>query len=89
VELPCTYLIVCTGSSYAPPIKAATQADASTLAELRLSGRLASLRAAALRCKEASSVLIVGGGTVGVELAAEVGPPIQLIIRQFNHLDEA
>lgn len=72
MEVPFSFLIVCSGSSYASPIKPRVGSMEGG-AELRMQGRLSVLRETAQRVQDASSVLIVGGGTVGVELAAEVG----------------
>lgn len=72
MEVPFSFLIVCSGSTYASPIKPRVGSMEGG-AELRMQGRLSGLRETAQRVQDASSVLIVGGGTVGVELAAEVG----------------
>ncbi len=57
------YLVLATGSRYSPPIK-----DPSVV----MASRAADLAAHARRVAEAGSVLIVGGGLAGVELAAEI-----------------
>src|SRR3989338_3859026 len=57
------YLIVCSGSEYNLPMK-----DKSTVTEARADV----LAKYATRLKESNSVLIIGGGLVGVELAAEI-----------------
>lgn len=59
------YLLVGTGSSYVAPIKC-------TNAETSVSQRQATWVEEAARLKEAASVLIVGAGPVGVELAGEI-----------------
>lgn len=67
-RLPFDYLLLCTGTSYAPIIKPVPgQGGKGTIA-----ARKKSYQAAHEQLKKASSVLIVGGGTVGVELAAEI-----------------
>lgn len=57
------YLVICTGSSYNAPIK---DFDIVT------SARAQELVSYAQKLKQSNSVLIVGGGLVGVELAAEI-----------------
>jgi NADH dehydrogenase FAD-containing subunit len=65
-KLPADFVILATGSSYASPVKT-SQLEASSVEKRReeLARGNATLEAA-------SSVLVVGGGTVGVELAAEI-----------------
>jgi len=65
VEVPFDYLVLACGSTYQPPVK-------PTWAEPSLGERAASWHEAHRKLKEAEDVLIVGGGAVGVELAAEV-----------------
>ncbi len=57
------YLIIASGSNYNEPIKHAN---------LVLTSRANELKDYAHRLKEAQKVLIIGGGIVGVELAAEI-----------------
>jgi len=57
------YLVICSGSSYATPIKESN---------IVIAHRGNELRDYAARCKKASKVLIIGGGVVGVELAGEI-----------------
>jgi NADH dehydrogenase FAD-containing subunit len=65
-SLPFDYLLLGLGSTYAcAPIR-------PTAREPDLPARQASWDAAAARLAQAQSVLIVGGGPVGVELAAEI-----------------
>lgn len=61
------YCIVCTGSTYASPIKG-TGTDSESVVECRRQ----EIKAAASRLANAATVAVVGGGTVGVELAAEI-----------------
>jgi NADH dehydrogenase FAD-containing subunit len=65
-RLPAEYVVLATGSSYASPIKAAH--DRASCAEERRDD----IAAAHGVLESAPSVLIIGGGTVGVELAAEI-----------------
>lgn len=65
VEVPFDYLVLACGSMYQQPIK-------PTAAEPSLSERAESWQEAHRRLKAAEDLLIVGGGAVGVELAAEV-----------------
>ncbi len=58
------YLIICTGFSYAKPIK---DASANTLI-----ARKKSLLDQYQKIEESDSILVVGGGIVGVELAGEL-----------------
>jgi hypothetical protein len=60
------HLILATGSAYAPPIKAPVGS------QLRLDERLQALHEGARALQVAPSVVVVGGGLVGVELAAEI-----------------
>ncbi len=57
------YLFVCTGSGYHSPIKGSN---------IVLPNRARDLRKAHAQLEDAKTVLIVGGGLVGVELAAEI-----------------
>ena len=57
------YLVICTGSSYRAPLK-----DWNTITATRAQ----ELVGYADRLKQSNSVLVVGGGLVGVELAAEI-----------------
>lgn len=59
------YLIMATGSSYNYPVTASPT-------ETTLAARAVGWKAAAQRVREASSVLVLGGGAVGTELAAEI-----------------
>jgi NADH dehydrogenase FAD-containing subunit len=65
-RLPADYVVLATGSSYASPIKAVH--DRASCAEERRDDISAAHRV----LESAPSVLIIGGGTVGVELAAEI-----------------
>ncbi|KAJ9515382.1 hypothetical protein QJQ45_016375, partial [Haematococcus lacustris] len=72
-QLPYDYLVFATGSSYASPIKPHHTVDpTSPHQEVNRTARLRALEAAAEQLRAAASVVVVGGGTVGVELAAEV-----------------
>ncbi|CAK4706376.1 unnamed protein product [Aphanomyces euteiches] len=64
-NLPFDYLVLATGSSYASPIKVANDQYTRSSVEKALVDTANSIRAA-------SSVLVVGGGPVGVEIAAEI-----------------
>ena len=57
------YLVIATGSSYTTPIKAQN---------IVLSTRVEILRKYYAKLEQSKSVLIIGGGLVGVELAAEI-----------------
>lgn len=57
------YLIICSGSKYNTPIKEM---------DLVITSRAQELRNYAQKLQEADKVLIIGGGIVGVELAAEI-----------------
>jgi NADH dehydrogenase FAD-containing subunit len=57
------YLVICSGSSYHRPFKNPN---------LVISTRAKDLLAASDRVQDAESVVIIGGGTVGVEVAAEI-----------------
>ena len=61
-KLPYDHLIICVGCAYAHPIKA----------QLGSSDRRAQLAGAQRLYRDASSVLVVGGGAVGVEIAGEL-----------------
>ena len=61
-KLPYDHLIICVGCAYAHPIKA----------QLGSSDRRAQLAGAQRLYRDASSVLVVGGGAVGVEVAGEL-----------------
>lgn len=65
--VPYDYCIVCTGSTYANPIKG-TGAGSQAALECRKE----EIRQAARELAAATTVAVVGGGTVGVELAAEI-----------------
>ncbi len=65
-RLPCDYVLFATGSAYAAPIKAPAGEPGTVHA------RRAHYRNACTRLEAAASALVVGGGTVGVELAAEI-----------------
>jgi len=60
---PYDYLIVASGSSYNPPIKEGN---------IVIATRAEHLREHHAKLERANSVLIIGGGLVGVELAAEI-----------------
>lgn len=67
------WCVIATGSTYPTPMKVVDNAVGSHSAVgTTLSGRLAQLRRSAAEIAAAPSVLVVGGGPVGVELAAEV-----------------
>ena len=65
-SLPADHVVIATGSSYPNPIKA-THDVASSPEERRVQ-----IEAAHATLVSAKNVVIVGGGTVGVELAAEI-----------------
>ena len=73
-EMPFDYLIMATGSLYKllkPTLPA--EPGPSVLPDLpSISARKKELIAAAVELKDAGSVVVIGGGTVGVELAAEI-----------------
>lgn len=62
-KFPYDYLVICSGSEYNLPMK-----DESTVTAARADV----LAKYAKKLKESNSVLIIGGGLVGVELAAEI-----------------
>lgn len=64
--LPADHVVLATGSTYTDPVKAAH--DIASTPE----GRREQIRAAHATLASAAGVVIVGGGTVGVELAAEI-----------------
>eukprot|EP00470_Lotharella_oceanica_P000200 CAMPEP_0170170064 /NCGR_PEP_ID=MMETSP0040_2-20121228/3019_1 /TAXON_ID=641309 /ORGANISM="Lotharella oceanica, Strain CCMP622" /LENGTH=404 /DNA_ID=CAMNT_0010409211 /DNA_START=65 /DNA_END=1279 /DNA_ORIENTATION=+ len=64
-EIPFDYLLIGTGSSYSGSIKPSVR-------EVTSSDRLATWTSEFERLRRAHSVLIVGGGPVGVELAGEI-----------------
>lgn len=64
-DLPFDTLLLATGSSYAWPIKPSPQSYG-------LAGRRIAVELANDQLRRASSVLVVGAGPVGVELAAEI-----------------
>ena len=64
-QVPFDYLILAVGSTYADPIK-------PTESEPTLAERATSWNDAAAKLSRASSVIIVGAGAVGVELAGEI-----------------
>jgi NADH dehydrogenase FAD-containing subunit len=63
--VPFDYLVLAVGSTYPSPIKA-------TPAQPTITQRQAQWHASAHELKEAKTVLILGAGAVGVELAAEI-----------------
>jgi len=65
-SLPYDDLLLCTGAHYAPPIRPDNKTEAGQ------KDRVATILAAAAALSEAQSVLVIGGGIVGIELAAEV-----------------
>ena len=62
-NLPFDYLIIATGSRYNSPIKEKN---------MIIAGRGEELRKYSQKLQEANTILIIGGGLVGVELAAEI-----------------
>ncbi|MDO8601893.1 MAG: FAD-dependent oxidoreductase [bacterium] len=73
------YLVIASGSSYNPPIKESCVVIATRAEHLREHHQ---------RLDRANSVLIIGGGVVGVELAAEIVehyPKKQLTIIHAHH----
>ncbi len=60
---PYDYLVICTGSRYNSPIKES---------DIVITSRAAELRSYSQKLIKAKEVLIIGGGLVGVELAAEI-----------------
>ncbi len=62
-KFPYDYLVICSGSEYNLPMK-----DKSTVTAARADV----LAKYAKKLKESNSVLIIGGGLVGIELAAEI-----------------
>jgi NADH dehydrogenase FAD-containing subunit len=64
-SLPYDYLVLAAGSTYSGPIKA-------TPSECTLAQRQAQWNEAAEQLKKASTILIIGAGAVGVELAGEI-----------------
>ena len=64
--LPADHVVLATGSTYTHPVKAAH--DIASTPEVRRE----QIRAAHSTLASAAGVVIVGGGTVGVELAAEI-----------------
>ena len=73
-KIPYDHLVISVGCSYARPIKAA----------LTTSDRRAQLAGAQSMFRDASSVLVVGGGAVGVEVAGELaaGRAVTLTARE-------
>ncbi|KAH9129933.1 hypothetical protein LEN26_008055 [Aphanomyces euteiches] len=65
VYVPFDYLVLATGSSYAPPIKVPNDQYTRETVEKAITDTANHIRAA-------SSVLIIGGGPVGVEAATEI-----------------
>ncbi len=65
VHIDFDHLIIATGADYRTPIT-------PRASESRLDARAATWRAQAAALREASSVLVLGGGAVGTELAAEI-----------------
>ena len=65
-KLPANYVVLATGSSYASPIKAIHDRVSS------VEGRRNDISAAHKVLEAAPTILVIGGGTVGVELAAEI-----------------
>ena len=65
VEIDYDAIIVCTGRGYATPIRA-SQEGRSFL------GRINEIEKEKKRIEEAKTILVVGGGLVGVELAADI-----------------
>ncbi|MBI3334539.1 FAD-dependent oxidoreductase [Candidatus Pacearchaeota archaeon] len=62
-KIPYDYLVICAGSTYALPIKESN---------LVMATRGHHLHAAHTRLQKAQRILVIGGGLVGVELAAEI-----------------
>ena len=75
-KLPFDFLVLATGSCYAPPIKPSSHLSASaapsSASEVHLIGRRRALAAVAAHVLCADRIVIIGGGAVGVELAAEI-----------------
>jgi NADH dehydrogenase FAD-containing subunit len=92
-RLACDFVLFTTGSSYAPPIKAPPVPVTALDGEAAAAARRAHYRAVCVRLEAAPSVLVVGGGTVGVELAAEVAAqygrrkPVTLVAAQHTLLE--
>ncbi len=63
ISYPYNYLIICSGSKYRAPIKEKNIAILDRTKEIRMHS---------LQLSRAKSVLVIGGGTVGVELTAEI-----------------
>ncbi len=66
------YLILATGATYSQPISPGTPKGKQTPETTTLLGRYKEWKRAHEQLKTAKSVLILGGGAVGVELAAEI-----------------
>ena len=66
-RLPCDYVLFATGSSYAAPIKA-SQGDWPSGRH----GRHRHYRTCCTQLEAVTTAVVIGGGTVGVELAAEI-----------------
>ena len=66
-RVPCDYVLFATGSSYAAPVKAAPS-DWPT----GMHGRHRHYRTCCTQLEAVTSALVIGGGTVGVELTAEI-----------------
>lgn len=65
-SIPFDYLIMATGSTYSYPI------SPSPTSEIKLDARARGWYHSAAQLQNASSILILGGGAVGTELAAEI-----------------
>jgi len=81
VEVPYDVLVLCSGQPYNAPIRASSVEGGSYF------GRVAELKAFHKRLEGADSILVTGGGLVGVELAAELAvrlkhkPNVSLVSR--------
>jgi NADH dehydrogenase FAD-containing subunit len=65
VEIDYDAIIVCTGRGYATPIRASQEGRTFL-------GRINEIEKERKRIEEAKSILVIGGGLVGVELAADI-----------------
>ncbi len=63
-RVPFDYLCIASGSGYAFPIKPETESD--------ITKREATFKDVHQRLKEATGILVIGGGPVGVEVASEI-----------------
>jgi NADH dehydrogenase FAD-containing subunit len=70
--LACDSLVIATGATYAAPIRSVCTDPLLPLVEQTAATRGTALAASAVALKTARRILVVGGGIVGVELAAEL-----------------